>query len=198
MNKKEIFELYEKLYFHEIDVREKLNARLQMPLALIVSLIGALAFMLQNYAFQISLLSSLFLFLLICAFLCLTWAIYYFVRSWFGNEYCFLPSAKATRDYHAQLKTLYKEFAKREQIVAFYFRNYISRYYVDCSSKNTECNDRRSAYVHKTSGAIIFTAVIAFFAFMTFYVGKLDKSYVKKPAEVVIVKPVEIKGPKND
>ena len=49
MPKNPLFDLYEKLYFHEIEVREKLGGRLQTPMAIIVSLIGVLAFLIQNF-----------------------------------------------------------------------------------------------------------------------------------------------------
>jgi hypothetical protein len=49
MPKNPLFDLYEKLYFHEIDVREKLSGRLQTPMAIIFSLVGVLAYLLQNF-----------------------------------------------------------------------------------------------------------------------------------------------------
>jgi hypothetical protein len=49
MSKNPLFDLYEKLYFHEIEVREKLGGRLQTPMAIIVSLIGVLTYLLQNF-----------------------------------------------------------------------------------------------------------------------------------------------------
>jgi hypothetical protein len=197
MDKKETFALYEKLYFHEIDSREKLNSRLQMPLALIVSFIGALAFMLQNFECEkFSGLSIIFLILLAGSTLCLVRAIWFFIRSWYGNTYSFLPSAKDTEQYHSTLVEMYKQYARGDQLAKSHFEDYIRRYYIDCSSANTECNDRRSVYVHKTNSALIATAVVAFLAFFTFYLGNFDKSRVKKPTEVTIVTPVEIIGDK--
>ncbi|MFZ3037397.1 MAG: hypothetical protein WA112_09030 [Rugosibacter sp.] len=49
MPKNPLCDLYEKLYFHEIEVREKLGGRLQTPMAIIVSLIGVLTFLIQNF-----------------------------------------------------------------------------------------------------------------------------------------------------
>jgi len=99
MDKKELFQLYEKLYFHEIDAREKLNARLQTPLTLIVSLCGALAFLVQNYAHQsTSVLAVLFIVFASAAAVTLATAMYFFMKSWIGTEYFFLPAApKAKR-----------------------------------------------------------------------------------------------------
>ena len=49
MAKNPLFDLYEKLYFHEIEVREALGGRLQTPMAIIVSLIGVVVYLLQNF-----------------------------------------------------------------------------------------------------------------------------------------------------
>jgi hypothetical protein len=48
MNEDQLFQLYEKLYFHELDRREKLSARLNMPLAVLVAITDFLSYMLQN------------------------------------------------------------------------------------------------------------------------------------------------------
>jgi hypothetical protein len=37
MKPDQVFELYEKLYFHEVDAREKIAGRLQIPLAILLS-----------------------------------------------------------------------------------------------------------------------------------------------------------------
>lgn len=195
MDRKERLALYEKLYFHEIDSREKLNARLQLPLALIVSFIGALAFMLQNLESKsVSITSVIFYFLLAFSGMALIAAVYFFVRSWYNNTYEFLPSAKYTDEYLNTLIKTYEPFERKDVLVEQYFSDYLYTYYIKCSSANTECNDRRSVYLHKTNTALICTAVLAFIAFIVFHFGDIDTSHAKKVAEVKIIAPVEIKG----
>ena len=48
MNKDDLFKFYEKLYFHEIEMREKLNARIQIYLAIIAALFSLIAFTFKN------------------------------------------------------------------------------------------------------------------------------------------------------
>ena len=195
MEKKDVVALYEKLYFHEIDSREKLNSRLQTPLTLIVSFVGVLAFMLQNYGHQgFSLPAIAFLMLIALASIALTCAALFFVRSWYNNTYSFLPAAQDTESYRQTLIKLYEPYENGKQLASDYFSDYIMDYYVRYSSANTECNDRRSIYLHKTNGALIVTASIAFLAFLAFYFGGLDKANIKKAAEVSIVTPVTLNG----
>lgn len=195
MEKKEIFQLYEKLYFHEIDSREKLNSRLQTPLTLIVSFVGILAFLLQHYGHQgFSVAAILFAFLIILSAATLAVAIVFFIKSWYNNTYLFLPSAQDTENYRQSLIKLYKPYKSGAQLASEYFSNYLMEYYVRYSSANTECNDRRSIYLHKTNGALILTAVVAFLAFLAFFFGDLDKANIKKATEVSITNPIELIG----
>lgn len=205
MERKDVFQLYEKLYFHEIDTREKLNSRLQTPLTLIVSFVGVLAFLLQNYGHQgFSVAAILFSVLIVLSSVALAFAAVFFVKSWYNNTYSFLPSAQLTEDYRQSLIKLYEPYENGAQLASDYFSKYVMEYYIRYSSANTECNDRRSIYLHKTNSALIVTATIAFLAFLAFFFGGLDKANIKKPTEVSVVSPVTLIGgnmpnpPKND
>jgi hypothetical protein len=136
MDKKELFQLYEKLYFHEIDAREKLNSRLQTPLTLIVSLIGALAFLVQNYAHRSSsLLAIFFIIFASMAASSLATAMYFFMRSWIGTEYFFLPSALESETYRQQLIQHYAPYETDGEWSSAAFTAYVMDYYVEYSSK---------------------------------------------------------------
>ena len=195
MTKKDIFLLYEKLYFHEIDSREKLNSRLQTPLTLIVSFVGVLAFLLQNYGHQgFSLAAVLFSVLIVLSATALASAAFCFVKSWYNNTYFFLPLAQETENYRQTLIKHYEPYENGEQLASEHFSDYLMSYYVRYSSDNTECNDQRSIYLHKTNSALIITAAIAFLAFLVFFFGGLDKANIKNPTDVSIVNPVVLIG----
>ena len=195
MEKRELFQLYEKLYFHEIDAREKLNSRLQTPLTLIVSLIGALAFLVQNYAHRPDSVWAVFF---VCfaggAAFALMMATYFFVKSWHGTSYFFLPSASETESYRKALVEHYAPYETDGELSSEAFSDYVMDYYVKYSSKNTDANDVRSIYIHKTNAAIIATAAAAFLAFLVFYFGNFDKAKIIKPTEISVVRPVIVTG----
>ena len=48
MEKNELYQLYEKLYFHELETRDKITGRLQVPLAIFISIISLAGYMLKN------------------------------------------------------------------------------------------------------------------------------------------------------
>ena len=195
MPKNPLFDLYEKLYFHEIEVREKLGGRLQTPMAIIVSLIGVLAFLIQNFDKEHGATSAIaFLVLLISSAVTLVAAIYFFVRSWYGNTYAFLPSAEATEQYRLLLEKTYEQYKDGDVHAETYLNDYLCTNYIRCATQNTQCNDKRSLNLHKTNGALIVATVLVAFSFLVFFLGDLDKNKISKPTEVVIVKPVDVKG----
>ena len=54
MTNTELKQFYEKLYFLEIEARDKVQARLQLSLTLLLAVIGAVVFMFQNFDFKSS------------------------------------------------------------------------------------------------------------------------------------------------
>lgn len=187
-------ELYEKLYFHEIEAREHLSARVQVPLAITVSLIGVLAFMLLNFNKELcGLPTFLFLFFLVLSSSALIVGIFFLIRSWYGHTYSFLPSAAKTEDYRQILVNTYSGYDNSDDLTQGHLNDYLCNYFVQCSTVNTHCNDKRSLYLHKANGSLIITVLLAAVAFLFFYFGGLDKNQTIKPVEISIVQPVEFK-----
>lgn len=195
MDANKLFELYERLYFHEIEMREKLNGRLQLPLAVLISVIGALAFMLRNFSNSGEknlLILFLLLYVLSCLFVVI--GVHYFIRSWYGYEYSFIPSAVETENYRQTLVETYAEFENSEDLVEMHFANFLRKYYIECSSKNTENNDKRSLFLHFTNRHIVTGAIFAFLSLIPFYFGSFDKNLKESIQVVRVCEPIEIKG----
>lgn len=184
-SKKAALELYEKLYFHEADAREKLNARLQAPLALIISLIGVIAFLLQNYEHRgFTPSATLFTLFLCAAVVALIVATYFFIQSWYDNTYSFLPSAQVTEEHRKRLIEMYEPYEGGDKLAADYFEDALLQSYIASSAANTAVNDKRSIDIHKTNGTLIITASITFVAFLTFFFGGLQKGQTPVIPEV--------------
>lgn len=195
MSKNPLFDLYEKLYFHEIEVREKLGGRLQTPMAIIVSLIGVLTYLLQNFDKDHTGAATVaFLFLFTMSIGALFTAIYFFIRSWYGNTYAFLPAAEATEEYRQLLQKTYEQHKDGDSLAETYLNDYLCTKYITCATQNTQCNDLRSLHLHKTNGTLIVSAVLVAVTFLVFFMGGLDKTKATQPTEVIIVKPVDAKG----
>lgn len=174
MNRDDLFKFYEKLYFHEIEMREKLNDRIQIYLAIIAVLFSLIAFILKNVT-KLEFAGTGFSFIIILAvdIIFLFIAIYYFIRSWYNYEYAFLPSANDTEEYRNLLIETYKGYNQAESLVENTLKEYIYKYYAECSSTNTRNNDQRSLFFHKTATVLIFSFCYTVISIALFYLGDL-------------------------
>ncbi|MBU4565843.1 MAG: hypothetical protein KKE29_14065 [Proteobacteria bacterium] len=197
-NSHPLYDLYKEFYFHEIDMREKLNGRLQIPLLLIITLSGAIVYLLQTYEMKPSDITYKFysislgvgcVSLIICA--------YYFVRSYFDYTYKFLPSSQETEEYLNTLNETYDEYDDGKELAERYLENYLCSYFIDCASKNTECNDRRSLFLHKTNKWLIIVAACTLLSFVTAFLGDFNKRKESVPLQVKIVNMSSLEGGLN-
>lgn len=194
MNDEKRFELYEKLYFHEVEAREKISSRLQIPLALLLSMVSVYAILVKGISFEDGsfwnlCFGSIFL---ISVGLFIT-SVSYFIKSFYGHTYEFIPSALATEEYRKKLIETYRDFDDCDELVGYYFNEYIFKYYNECSSVNTLVNDKRSDHLHKCNTYIILTVLPLSVAFLIFTLSGIDKNSIDKEIKVQISNPIELR-----
>lgn len=192
----ELKQFYEKLYFHEIDARDKIQGRLQLSLTLLLAVIGAVVFLFQNFDYQTggwTPLRLMFAFFFCVGSVLLVVAMVFFVKAFYNNAYYFLPDSRQTAEYKQLLEQTYSRYNNREQLVSDAMDQYLVGYYVEYAAFNTRANDRRSAYVHLCNGAIVGAGVLFIGAFLAFYFGDLDKGKIKAATEISISKPVDVR-----
>lgn len=191
MTQDDLFKLYQKLYFHEIDMREKLNSRIQIPLAIIVAQITLLGYILKCLTnIKSDFYGILVIILFVCTILLIATSIYYFIRSWYNYEYSFLPAANETEEYRSLLLETYRGYENCDLLVENALKDYLYNYYADCSTINTNNNDKRSIYIHKTSKYLIASFVIIF---LTVAVVNLSNDKLRIPFSQVVEKATSLK-----
>lgn len=189
MDSQQLFNLYEKLYYHEIEARDKLNSRLQIPLAILVAILGFLGFMLQNLSRDAEGVAIVGFWLLYSlASVSTAFAIFFFSKSWFGHTDKLLPTAKQSEAYRNELIQFYSEYEDKDDLVKEGMRNYLYNYYVEFSSINTINNDSRAYNLYKMTVALTVTTVLSFTAFFLYQLNGLDKNNHLKPLQVEILK----------
>lgn len=190
-----LYNFYEKLYFHEIDAREKLIGRAQVPLVIIISMTGVIAFMLQNYEkTTYNLISIFFIIFLAFGSLVLLLSVYFFIQAMHGHTYKLLPKAEETESYKEKLHDTYKDYKNGKAIAEGHLDEYLCKYMIECSSTNTDVNDKRAWYLHKLNGCLIATALLLLLSFLFFYFGDLNKDNKIKTMQVKIINPIGING----
>ncbi len=175
MNQEQLFSLYEKLYFQELERREKLSARLNVPLAILVAVVGLLSFMLNNAPVGVSAWPSIFFWVFfLSASVATALGAWFFKSSWFGHTDKLLPTANETEDYRSQLIDLYKDFGEKEQLVEDALKKYLYDYYKQFSSENTVNNDARAYHLYQATYAITVAVLLAFLAFIPYFFVKQE------------------------
>ncbi|MEO5347699.1 MAG: hypothetical protein H7834_15170 [Magnetococcus sp. YQC-9] len=173
---KEIFQLYERLYFHEIDVREKLNYRLQLPLALIITLLGVLGSFIQHFHHhQFSYFEIGFWLFFFISTAMLGRAIFFFSKAWINNSYFLLPTSREIDKYRKSFVDLFKDHHQGQVLTRNGFSQYLIHSYIENASINADCNVRRSGYLNRTGMTLIITAILLLITVFFFYFGEINK-----------------------
>jgi len=200
MGKEQLFKLYERLYFDEIERREKLDSRLQLPLAILIVIFGIIAYMLQNFSPSTSMPAVLF-FWLIFSFACLSllFSIFYFKRSWLGYKYRLLPTPEDSEKYRKACIDLYKEYKNFDELVNDAMHQYLFNAYVEYSSWNMANNDTKSLNLERTGKALFMTFIFCIITFIPFFLGGLDKSKksIESETPVATTQIIKKKGEKE-
>ena len=199
MDYQKIFDLYEKLYFHEVEAREKISSRLQIPLAIILSFISVYAIFMKGIGFDvISAWHYMFFFVVLISILLFVIECVFFIKAFYGHTYEFLPSAQVTEKYRQNLIDTYKSYDDCDALVSKHFSEYLFRYYNECSSINTIVNDKRSDAIHKSNTFAILNIIPMVLAFAMFAYSGIDKNSKDKEYKVNITNPIKIEAVKHE
>lgn len=169
MNEQELFRHYEKLYFDEMDRREKISARLNLPLGILLAQVAFLSVMQNGARLDPHRFASIAFWILFTASIVATVvAAWYFRKAWFGFTDKLLPTANATETYRRTLMEHYKSYDNADELVERTLRGYLSDYYMQFSSANAVNNDARSYNLYRSTKNLAFAVAIAFAAYVPF------------------------------
>lgn len=196
MDKKSLYNLYEKTYFYEMEVREKIVGRVQINFALIATGFAALSYMsrmldLEKNNILIIAFIALLLTSIMLSFICIR----HLVLAFWGNEYQGMPTAIEIDSYrldllaHAQdiekYNLQYPEAAQPKVYVDQMLYDYMYNKFRDCSSFNTKVNDKRSDNLHKSFRWLLYSSIPFLLASVLFVIGNLDVSSPRKETLII-------------
>ena len=193
MNKQQLFELYSKLYFHEMEIKEKLIHRLQILFVLIISVLTGIAYMMRTVDYTTSLPDLIFFYTTtIFSFALLFISIVFAIKAFWGNEYKGLPTADVTEQFfkdsirhQKELKQYEKDYPNQKRKLAPYnhkkaVKEYLYKKFLQCSAHNTKVNDRRSENIHQAVKWLLYSLGVLIIASMFFIIFDLDTSSPRK------------------
>jgi hypothetical protein len=187
MNKEQLFKFYEKLYFHEIESREKISSRLQLPLAIIIGQIGLIGYILKQFKIYNNFIIIVCMVLFGITILFLGFALKHFIKSWYNYEYSFLPTASDTEKYRSTLINTYNDYEDRDKLVENALKDFIYKYYIDCSTINTVNNDTRSFHFHRTASNLIISFALSIVTLGTLFFSHINNNINNSTNQVHII-----------
>lgn len=194
MNQEDLFNLYEKLYFHELETREKILNRLQIPLAIIVSFVSFYGYVAKGIDLSSGLWDVILYIFLLASLILFALSLYNFIRAFFNHTYELIPTAVETEGYRNQLIEHYNGYPTSGQLVDDAFDNYLYKYYAECATANTKINDKRSSFIHNCNKWLAFNLPFLFLVFLIFSFSGVDKNSKKKEYSVKILNPIELES----
>ncbi|WP_345866606.1 hypothetical protein [Shewanella algae] len=210
MDSSDLLEFYERRYFFELELKEKLNSRIQSAFILYTALITVITYMIRNidYAspmgaivlFYISIATGIIL-LLISAWL--------FYKATWGNDYMIMPTPDVTQEYYSSLQKHQKSIEEYNQQnpdakaptedIGEQLQTYLSKSLVKCTSNNVNLNKARSERAY-LGIKFLFVSAIPIIAASTLFIAlDMDISSPRKNTvqevqeKVVDVKKLEVK-----
>ncbi|MGP2415821.1 hypothetical protein ACTUSQ_16845 [Pantoea ananatis] len=160
MRQEKAIEFYEKLYFSEIESKDKIHNRAQANFGLIVIATTVLTYLVKNTTFQDNhWLASIVFFLTAISFALILISVWHLKSVVWGNEFFYCPNPVDINDYHQDLikyELTYKKYCDENQIVYDESQNpnerildYIHEEIRACTALNSEANENRSRKMYK-------------------------------------------------
>src|SRR5688500_12817897 len=134
MTATELRQLYEKLYFLEIDARDKLHGRLQLSLTLLLVVGGVVLYFFQNADYERgswTWVRLAFVFFFCSGIVMLVFAVGFFIKAFYNHAYQFLPDSAETARYQARLEDTYRDYEGQQVLVSEALEKYLVNYYVE-------------------------------------------------------------------
>lgn len=191
MKKRFLQDTYRDLYYHELDVREKITNRIQLSFALHITALTILAYVLRmvDHSAPIILLTVVYLGLLIFVVL-IARSVYEAVKAFWGNTYKALASANEIANYKSSCishKAKLQEYKKKypsEEIPKYRVNkkvfDYIYSNFAECASHNSAVNDARSVRIHNATKFLLYSLIPFLISTICFTMFDMDASSPRK------------------
>jgi len=166
MNKYELFTHYERIYFHEQQRKEQIFSRLNIPLAVMVAIVGFYAVIITADYKQLELGLAIWFWLVLAISISLfMFGAYFFTDALLGKMDRAIVTPNDLEEWRQQLITYYSTEANGDSIVAEEARRKLYLDYMDCASIMTINNDRKSSSLYFCNMALITSTTFSAIAY---------------------------------
>ncbi|AVP46921.1 MULTISPECIES: hypothetical protein [Bacillus cereus group] len=183
-------EFYKELYYKEIERREQLSNRVNLPFSILTLIFGGLFYTVQNNnLIKIGWLHDIYYVLTVLSIGMLLANIGVLFRASFGYKYGYVPSAQLIKDHETALEDYYRTNSnlsedKIKEAVDDDLKEYINGIYITTANNNAKKNDLKSGWLRIGSYGIIASITLLILTFVCFAPSFINKE--EKVQKVVI------------
>lgn len=166
MTEAELFVHYERIYFHELNRKEQIFSRLNIPLAVMVAVAGFYAVILKGDYRLLDLGTQIWFWVLLClSLLGLFVGVGFFVDSLLGRMDKAIATPTDTETWRRQLLQYFSDEADGQEKTAQSVKDMLYEAYMDCATRSMLNNDRKASSLYFCNIALIAAAGLAMAAY---------------------------------
>lgn len=194
-------ELFKELYYHEIEMKDRMAGRISTTIGILTIMLGYLGFVYSTFGLDRANSNQLFDWTFYGLILCVGLCVMCMFKAFFGYSYKYLPSPKKIEEGMPQFfahYTTYKAYfdsidKSEEDVIKECIENNMHIEIADCATSNREENKRRAKWLRFLSWSMILTIIIITvnsyaISAMTEDIGDKNESKPKVKIEIIIKK----------
>lgn len=177
MDDKERFAFYEKVFYQELDRKEKLYARLSMPLAMLVAIVTFLSYMLNKAPTTEDGTASVFfwIFYLSTCVMLLIGALYFRAAWSLRDSDRGLPTLMELETHRRSFRDDYEKYWDTPEEADAHFKSLVLNYFIEGATVNTENNDKRGIYLRSLANYVTAALFVSVLSFLPFYIHQQEQ-----------------------
>ncbi|CAH6937876.1 hypothetical protein F0251_24510 [Vibrio sp. 070316B] len=176
------FVFYEKQYYHELEMKQKIDLKLQALIVFAFAWLNLTSYMVQvvDDSGDPLVSYSYYFFVAIYLFL-LGMSLRYSVFSFYGNVYQYIETPKVFDDYYQEMHTYYAKYHDGDNPAELELNKFIKENLINSTHHNALLNDARSQKSFESTKWMVISFVPFVIAFIIFVYFKLDLTHPTKP-----------------
>ncbi|MGJ3745364.1 hypothetical protein B7R70_21210 [Yersinia pseudotuberculosis] len=184
---------YERLYFHEMDLKEKLHIRVQIVFTLALIVATGITYIFKNLSYGLISIAVIIVILNTTSSLLLCYALFFLKKAFWDNVFKQVPTPNEITNYLSSLvkhrETIEKyniEYPDHAQPVINpeqAINDFVLAELETCASHNMLINEQRSRNIHKATSIIFQSLIPLAVALILFLAVDLDLSSPRKSTE---------------
>lgn len=196
-----LVEHYKRLYYFELDRKDKINSNVHLPMTIVALSIGAVSFFINNLP---SLAANdnwpiIFFFFLSCSVVSIILSVYLIFKTYTGYSYEYVSSTADIDNYVNELQKFNREAGKKTRVdIQEKFLSLLLKQYCKCATTNSENNDKKAAYFRKSSISIMVAVVLIGITAFPFFATHYNSSPKVQRIEIVNFKEITMAKEKKD